>query len=226
MSRERASGVPLYVIPGGGRGVSGATGPDDELVRAFLVQQAHSDGARDSWAAAAIWNRHAPMVFRILARGLGPSGGVEDVAQDVFMRVFAQIRTLRDQTVLRSFIVSIALRILKWELRRRRVRRWVRLSEWGELPEYPVRPDDSEARQALQRFYRILDTLSAKDRTLFVLRHIEGLSLGEVAVAARVSVATVKRHLAKASARVSMLVARDPDLMSMMKPGGVVDVEE
>jgi RNA polymerase sigma-70 factor (ECF subfamily) len=178
--------------------------PDAELVRAFRKGE--------EWAARAIWRRHAPMVFRLLERGLGPDGEAEDLTQDVFLSSFAGIPQLRDGDALRSFIYSVALRTLKWELRRRRVRRILHLSDSGQLPDLPVRGSDSEARQLLAHFYALLEKLPVNDRAAFVLRHMEGLKLEEIAERMGVSLATVKRWVGRASRNVSALVEADPEL--------------
>jgi len=177
---------------------------DAELVRALR--------AAEGWAAAAVWSKHSPKVYRVASRVLGPGADAEDLTQDVFVKVFSAVADLRDPGALGSFVFSIALRMLKWELRRRRVRRIFQLSESGQLPDQPVDAADSEAREALVRLYAILDTLDAEGRTAFVLRHMEDLSLPEMAAAMGLSLATVKRRLARATEHVSSLVDRDVTL--------------
>jgi RNA polymerase sigma-70 factor, ECF subfamily len=182
---------------------------DAALVRAFW--------SGEEWAAHAIWARYAPMVYRLLERALGPNGEAEDMTQDVFLSTFSRLSSLRDSGALRSFIYSIALRTLKWQLRSRRVRRIVHLSPNGQPPEVPVRAADSEARQILVRFYALLDRLTVNERTAFVLRHMEGLKLEEVAERMGVSLATVKRFVARATQSVSALVASDRELASYFR---------
>ncbi len=58
----------------------------------------------------------------------------------------------------------------------------------------------------------LLDKLSGKDRSVFVARTIEGMTLDEVAVAHDVSVSTAQRRINRASKRVAVLVRRDPML--------------
>jgi RNA polymerase sigma-70 factor (ECF subfamily) len=174
----------------------------------------------ESWAAREIWTRHAPMVHRLLERALGPSSDAEDLTQDVFLSTFSRIPTLRDTGALRSFIYSVALRTLKWELRRRRVRRILRLSPTGRAPELPVAASDSESRQILGRFYQLLDQLGENERAVFVLRHMEGFKLEEIADQLGVSLATVKRWLSRSSERVSDLVDADRELSAYFRERG------
>jgi RNA polymerase sigma-70 factor (ECF subfamily) len=186
---------------------------DADLVRAFAEGEA--------FAARAIWNRHAPMVFRLLERTLGPNGEAEDLTQDVFLRTFSKLPGLRDADALRSFIYSVALRTLRWELRRRRVRRILRLTDTGQLPELPVRGVDSEARQILVRFYAILELLRVNERTAFVLRHIEGLKLEEIADTMGASLSTIKRWVGRAVLTVTIHVEADRELAAYFgKRGG------
>jgi RNA polymerase sigma-70 factor (ECF subfamily) len=117
--------------------------------------------------------------------------------------LFTRIDTLRNPSALRSFIFSITVRTLKSELKRRRVRRWVMLSETGELPEASVPGVDAATAQLRRRFYRALDRLGVEDRTIFVLRHVEEMTLEEVAEVMQLSLATVKRRLQKANEKVS-----------------------
>jgi RNA polymerase sigma-70 factor (ECF subfamily) len=174
---------------------------DLELARALIDGQAH--------AAELAWERYAPLVHRIVSRAIGPDAEVEDVTQEIFYRLFSRIGTLRKPEALRSFVISFAIRIVKWELRRRRARRWLTLSETGEVPDEQVMVMDAESRYALRRLYALLDRLSTRERLVLVLRHVEGMTLEEIAEAMELSLATVKRALRRASFRVSQMVDTD-----------------
>jgi RNA polymerase sigma-70 factor (ECF subfamily) len=167
-------------------------------------------------AAEAIWNRHSESVRRFLGRALGPSGDeAEDLTQEVFLRVFARTRVIREPSALREFIMSVALRVLQWEIRRRWVRRKVFLSKDGDLPEVGA-PDraNQEARHALRACYAILDRLSVRERVAFVLRYLEEMTLEEVAERLDCSLSTAKRVLTRATERVSAQVGKNADLRS------------
>jgi RNA polymerase sigma-70 factor (ECF subfamily) len=166
------------------------------------------------WAPRAIWDRYGTKVHRFLARALGrPTPEVEDLTQEVFLRVFARAHAIREPSALKEFSMSVAVRVLKWELRRRWVRRRVRLSETGELPDVVgERGADEEARHALRRCYGILDRLGARERTAFSLRFIEEMTMEEVAAQMDVSLSTAKRLVGRSSGTVAAEVARDPDL--------------
>jgi RNA polymerase sigma-70 factor (ECF subfamily) len=103
------------------------------------------------------------------------------------------------------------------ELRRRWVRRWVRLSKKSDAADTETVTPDTDAREALTRFYAILDRVNVNDRAAFALRYMEGLELTEVASALGLSLATTKRRLSRVWNRVVLLVDRDP-LLAQYRP--------
>jgi RNA polymerase sigma-70 factor (ECF subfamily) len=173
--------------------------------------------AAEPWAAEAIWDRHSDRVTKFLARSLGRSlHDVEDLTQEVFLRVFTRPDAIQKPAALRQFLISIAVNVLKWEFRYRSIRRKVRLSQTGEVPDVATAPgfDEaaSEARHALKLCYEILDRLGARERVAFVLRYMEEMTVGEVAERMRISVSTAKRLIGRAVRKVSERVAKMPDL--------------
>ncbi len=207
---------------GGQSGESSATATASAEADSFLA--ALSRGA--SWATEETWRRYAPMVNGMLRRGLGPHADVDDATQEVFLRLFRRVGTLRDATALRAFVVSVTVRVMKWQLRRRYIRRWVRLSGSGTLPEVATPQLDLEGREALHRVYAILDLLKPVDRTIFVLRQSEHLSLPEIAQAVELSLSTVKRRLGRIGPRVRRLIEADPMLAAYLSRDGLGVVEE
>jgi RNA polymerase sigma-70 factor (ECF subfamily) len=194
----------LEPAPESGTGVNLSKVDDATLARALIE--------RDPQAPRAVWSRFSPMVRRIVRRSLGPEQEVEDVVQDVFASLFAKPSRLREPAAFKAFIVSVTLHNISYELRRRRVRRWVGLSQTSELPDIRVVETNPESREALTRFYRILDSVKTRDRNAFVLRFVEGMEVADVATALDTSVPTARRCFTRAFKRVSLLAGRDPFL--------------
>jgi RNA polymerase sigma-70 factor (ECF subfamily) len=163
---------------------------DSELVEAVV--------RGDTAAVGVVWERYSEHVRGVLKGALGFDAAVEDLLQDVFVAFIKGASELRDPGALRAYLVSVGIRIVFGELRRRRVRRWVMLSPEGEVPESPQSPADVEGALALRALYRLLDELPARRRVVFALRQIEGLEVMEVAAALRISDSTVKREARKA----------------------------
>jgi RNA polymerase sigma-70 factor (ECF subfamily) len=192
--------MALIMAARGPRPILVSSEPAEEVDDVTLA----ADAAKgDPAAHAAIWDRYSPLVRRILVRGLGPGSEVEDQLQEVFLRFYRNRTLLRDHAALRSFLFGITLRVAASELRSRHIRSWLRLTKDGVLDDQEAAPtDDPDAREAVKRLYAILDRLNAKSRLAFVLHYVDGWELTEVAEAFGVSLATVKRRLARTSVRV------------------------
>ena len=110
--------------------------------------------AREPQAATIAWTRLSPLVLRLLRRYFGPGADRQDLCQEVFLRFFSRIDELRDQAALRSFLIGITLGVAQNEVRRAKVRRWIFLTQTGDLPDAPIAASDPEAREATVRFYQ------------------------------------------------------------------------
>jgi RNA polymerase sigma-70 factor (ECF subfamily) len=180
---------------------------DAELARALT--------AGEEWAVTEAWHRFAPMVLMTAERAMGSSGEAEDLAQEVFCRVFRTVKTLREPESLRSFVYSVAIRALKTQLRHRRVRAWLSFQGPETLVDLRQVTLDVESRDLLKRFYTLLDRLSARDRLVFILRRVESMTVEEIAHAMDLSTSTVKRSMTRASTRLARWIKADPSLQAL-----------
>jgi RNA polymerase sigma-70 factor, ECF subfamily len=167
--------------------------------------------AHEPTAPVLTWRKYAPRVFGMIQRTLGSASDAEDATQEVFLRLFSRIHTLRDPDALGAFVISVAIRVIRGHLRQRSARKTLHLVE--DLPDIAVPGLDMEARSTLRRFYEVLDALPTDERLVLALRHLEGMTLTEVAAATGLSLSTAKRRLSRASARLAKRVANDPLLV-------------
>ena len=185
---------------------------DRELARALV--------AGNDWAIAETWQRFAPAVIMMARRALGSEAEAEDLAQEVFYRLFARSTTLREPDRLRSFIFSFAIRVLRTELRRRRRRAWLSFHRPETLVDLGAAPIDMESRDLLRRFYGLLDRLAPRHRLVFALRHLESMTVEEIAAHMELSVSTVKRALERATGKVVLWIDADPGLAGFLDEKG------
>lgn len=176
--------------------------------------------ARRPAAAAELFDRFEPMVRRTLVRMLGSNRDLDDLTQDVFVAIVRKCETLRDRDALKSFVVSVAVRTARAELRKRRLWRWVGLS--GTVTPPVTLPHNAVMLQGLRRVYEILDSFDVDTRLAFVLRRVEGYELTETAKACGCSLATIKRKLARAEGLFDTIARRDPLLKTFLEEWGEV----
>src|SRR5213593_928301 len=103
----------------------------------------------------AIINRFAPMVFRLISRFFRTREDVEDLAQDVFLKLFARIDQIRPQDNFPGWLARVTVNTCYDELRKTR-RRKTAIETYGpeivgEQTVAPREPDSlGKARLALQ----------------------------------------------------------------------------
>lgn len=181
--------------------------PSPTLTQADDATVARAAGSGDPRATSVLWDRFSPLVRRMCRRTLGPQAEVDELLQEVFVRVVRQLSSLPEGAQLKLFVVSVTVRVLSAELRRHRVKRFLRRATARVGVRRSRRAADGES--ALTALYRILDELDAEARLAFTLRHFEGMPVPELASAMDASLSSAKRRLARASAHVQAAVGRD-----------------
>jgi RNA polymerase sigma-70 factor (ECF subfamily) len=178
-------------------------GEDDALVAAAR--------AGDASAFGILLERHQSRVFRVL-RLLGVADGDrEDVAQEVFVRVFRHLGGYRRGRSFTGWLFRIAVNAAH-DHRRRDHRRRRDEVDWGEGPPEMAAGapgpgevlDTVDLRNRLERAVRFL---SERERTVFVLCELEEQSSREVARALGITTITVRRHLGRARRRLQQILS-------------------
>jgi RNA polymerase sigma-70 factor (ECF subfamily) len=186
-------------------------GDDEALVRGLR--------RRDPAAVAAFCERYSDHVVRVLARLLGADRDLADLHHDVFVRALGALPKIREPDRLKGWISIIAVNVARNALKRRYRQRWLRFGKPEDLPEMHAVQSSDEQSDALRRTYAVLDRLPREERIAFSLRIIDGMKLTEVAAACEVSLATIKRRLARAEKRFLSL-ARADDVLADWIEGG------
>lgn len=160
--------------------------------------------AQDAFPATdeALFQRYAPYVARIGLRLLGREADVDDLIQEVFLAAFRQRSQVRDPLAFKGWLAIVAVRTARRTLRRRRMRAFVGLDALAaplELRDHTMSP---ERRALLSRVYQVLDRIPVEQRLAWSLRYVEGEKLERVAEQCGCSLATAKRRIAAAHARI------------------------
>ena len=170
-------------------------------------------------ARAALFDRHAPRVQRVLARVLGTDEELGDLLHEVFVRALDGIGKLEDPAALEGWLTSIAVFTARGLIRRRKARRWLRFFATQDVPEPEAPVASPEVTRALRSTYRVLEQLPTDERIVFCLRVIDGMELTVVARACGVSLATIKRRLARAEEHFVARARAEPELADWLEGG-------
>ncbi|HEX3759393.1 MAG TPA: sigma-70 family RNA polymerase sigma factor [Kofleriaceae bacterium] len=154
----------------------------------------------------AAFRAHAGFVAGVALRVLGRPSEVDDLVQDVFLRVLPRLGDLREPAALRGWLAVITARLARRRLRSRRWKVWLGMGGEHDYTELADRAASPQDRALLGELYRALDRLPAHHRLAWTLRHVEGMELAAVARACDCSLATVKRWIGAAEAALRMEV--------------------
>ena len=88
-----------------------------------------------------------------------------------------------------------------------------------DMPEGEARTTPTEVSEALRCTYELLGKLPPDERLAFALRHIDGMELTAVAAACGVSLATIKRRLARAQATFVSMASQHAVLAEWLERG-------
>jgi len=177
-------------------------GPSD----ASLVERAV---AGDRAALGTLYDRHAERTLLRVTRLLGRSAEAEDVTQDAFLTAFGDLGALRDPERFGAWLLQIAVRQVHRRFRKRRLleRLGMASGESDASLQALANGVDAETQLQLARVDAVLGGLATELRIAWMLRAVEGCSLGEVADQTGCSLATAKRRIAAAQAAVRKAVA-------------------
>jgi RNA polymerase sigma-70 factor (ECF subfamily) len=187
-------------MPGPETGLPGRTPEDAEDIRLMGLVSAGDDRAFED-----LVERHQRLVVGTVGRMLGTNSDAEDIAQQVFVRVWKNAKRYEPRAKFTTWLLKITRNLVFNELRRRSRHPAVPLQlEAGEeerplRDEHAIAPDASLLDQELQRAVdAAIANLPETQRMAVILRRYEELSYEEIAEALEQSVSAVKSLLFRA----------------------------
>ena len=153
---------------------------------------------------------HQEMVFRTLLRLNGSREHIEDLAQEVFLRLYRALPAFRGEALLTTYLYRIVANVAQdeWKRRRRVERPLVSISalvnsnedgdaDWEDRLANPGLDAEEQLseKQFQQLVERQLQHLSDVERTVLVLYHQEERSYEQIADALKLPMGTVRTHL-------------------------------
>jgi RNA polymerase sigma-70 factor (ECF subfamily) len=159
----------------------------------------------------ALVGEHQGLVFRTLTRLTGAGAHVEDLAQEVFLRLYKALPYFRGESTMATYLYRITYNVAQDEWKRRRKARthvasapameeddggWMESFAGDDLREHGRNPEqlmvDAEMQQTVES---ALGMLSGVERAVLVLYHQEECSYEGIAAALEMPINTVRTHL-------------------------------
>lgn len=152
--------------------------------------------------------RYHPMAYSIVRAVLGNKPDVEDVVQDVFIKVYGALPKFRGESKLSSWIYQIARNEALNQTRRNRRAAEPLDDAPAEIP-VEARPDEQYHRKILREdLERCLAELDEGFRTVLELRYMGEMSYAEICDATGLPMGTVKTNIHRAKAELKRVMVR------------------
>jgi len=139
------------------------------------------------------------MVFRTLMRLVGRRDNVEDLAQEVFLRLFRALPAFRGEALLTTYLYRIVINVAHDEWKRRRKERplvsissSISTTSDEEAPTWEDRLSEKQFQESVEWQ---LQQLSGVERSVLVLYHQEERSYEQIADVLQLPLNTVRTHL-------------------------------
>lgn len=170
--------------------------------------------AGDGLAFREVFRNHRADVARLVLRMTGRQGDLEDLVQEVFLQVYRSIKDFRGQSRFSTWLYRLTVNVVLMQRRAARSRPVLQGAPDDAFgADVRELPDDQLARtRRVAAFYRLLDRMSDKKRTVFVLHELEGLSPSEVAKVVSAPVLTVRTRLFYARRELLEMLRDEPAL--------------
>ncbi len=160
--------------------------------------------AGDQEAFRGLVERHSRAVFRLAYRMTGNEHDAEDVVQEAFLRAYRRLDQFESKAQFGSWlhriVANCAYDVLRSRVRRERPLEADPEAALAEAPSAAVPAPDrlvwgGEVRRGVET---AMGRLSHLERSAFVLRHYEGLSMREIGGALGVGANAAKQHVFRA----------------------------
>ena len=184
----------------------------DKLLNNDLILRCQEGIRPDRTAFAELMRRYQSHVDKILYHLAPDWQDRADLAQEVWIRVYRNIKRLNEPEKFRGWLSRIATNLFYDELRKRkRVSHPLSLDaprmiddgemDWEIASDSPSPDEDLTTREFYEQLREAIADLPEVFRTTIVLREIEGMAYEEIAEITGVSLGTVKSRIARARSR-------------------------
>jgi RNA polymerase sigma-70 factor, ECF subfamily len=175
---------------------------DEEIVRRVLA----GEGA----LFERIMRRYNQRLFRVVRSILGNDTEAEEVVQQAYVNAYLHLGQFKGEARFSTWLTRIAVHEASASSRRLRRFTGIGNAEEGERPMMSTDPDPERlaASAEMSRLLeRLIDALPPANRTVFVMREVEGLSTSETAECLGITPDAVKvrLHRGKAALRKEIL---------------------
>lgn len=183
----------------------------------FLLDKTLKQLANDDKnALEKLFNYYYPRLYSFSKTLLKLDEGIEDILQEVFLRIYQNRKNIKSTETFQSYIFTITRNLLLNELRSRLNEHKAKEKIYREsvAREYLL-SEKIEFLELQEKLEQIIETLPDRRREIYLLSRKEGLSHKEIAVKLDISEKTVEYHITQSLSEIKRKM-RDIGLLAML----------
>jgi RNA polymerase sigma-70 factor (ECF subfamily) len=177
---------------------------DNELVRRF------KEG--NEAAFSLIVGRYQQRLIQVARTVLGDEDEALDISQEAFIKAYFHLKTFREDSSLYTWLYRIVYNLCISHLRRKKIISFLSFNHHDEDEEFDSKEPDPgdvyERREIMDAINSAVDALPLKQRTVFTLRQMEGLTHGEIAKVMGITEGAVKASYFHAVRKLQTMLKR------------------
>ena len=158
-----------------------------------------------------IIDRYEKPVAATIKGLLGDCPEAEEVGQDTFIRCFESLAKFRGEATLKTYLIRIALNLSLNEIKRKKrmLSRLSRLDDVNNLVIEGLEDKVHERNEIRDLINKAMEKLDFRQRSVLVLRIIEGYSTAETAKILKIPIGTVLSRLSRAQENMKKILSSD-----------------
>ncbi len=179
----------------------------ESIIYAGQMPKARDEAAAELEDIDGLVNAYRSRMYRYALLSLRDPDLADSIANDCLLKAHRARAQFRGDCTVATWLTRIATNLIRDQVRSRKLQFWKSATESSADPSEVLSrihtpglsPEASLLmREKIASLWQTVETLSPRQRNVFVLRFVEELELAEIAVALHMNVSTVKSHLHRA----------------------------
>ncbi|MDR3727337.1 MAG: sigma-70 family RNA polymerase sigma factor [Terracidiphilus sp.] len=150
---------------------------------------------------------HRARLLRFATYATGDPDLAETITQDTLLRAYNARESFRDESSVKTWLTGIALNVMRDHLRTKKYKFWRQVKtsaiDVNEMASFIAAEGSNPegqllAKEKVKRLSKALETLSHNQRTIFLMKFSEEMSVGEISEGLKMPASTVRTHLHRA----------------------------
>jgi RNA polymerase sigma-70 factor (ECF subfamily) len=176
-----------------------------------------------------LMRQHQRRVYRVIFLLVRDDDLADVLTQECFLRAYQKLSSFRGDCRVETWLLRIAVNLVRDHGKSRRNSFWRRLvgleeeqaeNKFSLVAAEPSPEANLLAREQLKEVWKALDSVSAQQRTIFLLRFAEEMSLAEIADVLGLATGSVKAQLFRATGKVREIVRKTNEDNSQIAENG------